>query len=226
MSVLDKIQETVVQKAIEEQFRFMTSADVIMKACGLHFETIRAIARKRGVEIEDASSRCIDEELLSLLADAHVRQMKSYYYSSKRHLSELSGEDLAVFFSFCDVFKRPNVRGTSISWNDIDTDAVRRQFIRKVHEQAEHRSVFSVFSGEGCLKELSDAIRLVKKEEPEEALRLFREDCIIKCIRKSLWLYLPKVKQVAYSTNINEAVRMVTLTARYYIFPKEDGHIA
>lgn len=73
---LDILHKNVFQKVFEEQLRFMTSADVIMKVCGLRLETICAIARKHGVDIDNVSSKCIDEELLSLLADAHVRQMK------------------------------------------------------------------------------------------------------------------------------------------------------
>ena len=50
--------------------RFTTSADVAMKACGLRIEAVRAVARETGIGIEDAESRCTDENLLSLLADA------------------------------------------------------------------------------------------------------------------------------------------------------------
>lgn len=226
MFELDILHKNVFQKVFEEQLKFMTSADVIMKACGLRQETICAIARKHGVEIDDVSSKCIDEELLSLLADAHVRQMKSYFHNAKHHLSELIGEELSTFLGFCDVFNRPYVSGVPMSWNDIDADAVREQFIRKVHELTGCRGIFGALICGDDLKGLWEAILAAKNKNGKEVLRLFLQDCIIECVTRSRWLYVPKVRTVSYSTCHNAAVRMVTLTARYYIFPEEDSHIA
>lgn len=44
---------------------FRTSAEAVMKVCGLHFEAIRAIAREQGIEIHRSDSYC--NERLSLL---------------------------------------------------------------------------------------------------------------------------------------------------------------
>ena len=60
---------------IQNHRDFTTSADVVMKASGLRLEAIRAIAREKGVEIEDTACRCIDEELLADFAEAHVRRL-------------------------------------------------------------------------------------------------------------------------------------------------------
>lgn len=111
-----------------------TTPEIVMKASGLHYEAIRAIARENGVLVKSERSRCIDENLLSLLADAHVRQLKSFFNKSNRHISELSGAEFVTFMDFCETFKKHHANTSSLTWNDIDVDSIREEFINEVHE--------------------------------------------------------------------------------------------
>ena len=120
---------------------FMTSAKVVMDASGLRIEAIRSIAREQGIEIEDEQSRCIDENLLEELANAHVRRLKSYFNNTRRYISEVSGADLKTFVEFCKTFKKHQIDFPSAqTWNDIDTDAIREQFLKKVHSSTPTRT--------------------------------------------------------------------------------------
>lgn len=145
------IADTINFPDIEEDsfdWEFATSADVVMKASGLRLEAIRVIAREQGVEIEDTACRCIDESLLAALADAHVRKMRAYFNNARRHVAELSGEELAPFVDFCKTFKnRQTTDFTVQTWEYIDTDAIREQFIEKVHELTLSPAYCKLFTG-------------------------------------------------------------------------------
>lgn len=126
---------------IEKQNRFMTSAQVVMDASGLRLEAIRSIAREQGIEIRDEQSRCIDENLLEELANAHVRRLKSYFNNTRRHISEISSADFKIFVSFCITFKKHCIYSKAVdSWDDIDTDSIREQFLKKVHDSTPEQS--------------------------------------------------------------------------------------
>ena len=142
-SLSDSTLKEHLEAIFESVSRFATSADVVIKASGLRIEAIRAIAREQGIEIENVESRCIDENLLSLLADAHVRRLKSYFNNSKRHIAELSGAELSTFVDFCKTFKKHLSNDhAALSWDDIDTNAIREQFIRKVKKLTPASSEF------------------------------------------------------------------------------------
>lgn len=111
-----------------------TTPAIVMRASGLKYEAIRAIAREYGVNIKSERSRCIDESLLSLLADAHIRRLKSYFNKSIRHLSKLSGAELSTFIDFCETFKKRQSNPSSLTWNDIDIESIREDFINEVHK--------------------------------------------------------------------------------------------
>jgi hypothetical protein len=130
-----------------------------MKASGLRIEAICAIAREQGVKIEDVQSRCIDENLLEELANAQVRRLKSYFNNTKRHISDLNGADIRAFVDFCTTFKKRHINQATGTWEDIDTDAIRQQFLKKVHNSTPtlrnrelHRS-FAISILEQLLKE-------------------------------------------------------------------------
>lgn len=52
MNKIVHLSNTIEQLLLDVS-KFTTSADVVMKASGLRFEAVRAIAREQGVEIED-----------------------------------------------------------------------------------------------------------------------------------------------------------------------------
>ena len=205
--------------------RFTTSADVVMKASGLRIEAIRAIAREQGIEIEDTESRCIDENLLSLLADAHVRQLKSYFNKTNRHISELTGAELSMFIDFCETFKKCQTNKSALSWDNIDADAIREQFIKKVHTLTPSRESPLLFSGCIPLEIITESHSL----EPFDLDTLLSErqkDNVISRLRNNRWLYMRCKESHVIHNDKRKQVRRVTQSSRYYIFPDEDYHIA
>ena len=201
---------------------FATSADVVMEASGLRIEAIRVIAREQGVEIEDTACRCIDENLLAALADAHVRKLKAYFNNAKRHIAELSGEELATFLDFWETFKsRQSTNSTAKAWSDIDTDAIREQFIQKVHEltPSAWSDLFAGCGGIEILDSLSfkscDSLAKIKyKQRCEVVERVLRRDLFYAKLSK---VELPHIK-------VRPFIKRVTLSARFYIFTSDDDN--
>lgn len=218
------VDATTFSKITENFFKatFATSADVVMKASGLRLEAIRVIAREQGVDIEDTACRCIDESLLAELADAHVRRMRAYFNNARRHLAELNGDDLAVFIDFCKTFKnRQSSDSTAKAWSDIDTDAIREQFIQRVHELTPKPCLEFLASHSFVLEEITSSLSL----EPYEHLDTFvykqRCEAIEKILNSHLFYEKPlKVSQPCI--DIRSVVWRVTLSARYHLFTSED----
>lgn len=207
---------------------FTTSADVVMKASGLRLEAIRVIAREQGVEIEDTACRCIDESLLAALADAHVRRMRAYFNNARRHADQLSGDELATFIDFCQTFKNRQSSDTAAqSWSDIDTDAIREQFIQKVHELTPpptlrpftvsstilFEEIFSSLSFE--FRECLDTWELDTYEYKQ------RCEVVEKLLHSHLYYEKPSKTQLP-CTDIQSVVWRITLPARYHFHISED----
>ena len=208
---------------------FTTSADVVMKASGLRLEAIRVIAREQGVEIEDTSCRCIDESLLDALADAHVRKMRAYFNNAQRHIAELAGDELATFINFCQTFNnRQSSDSAAQTWSDIDTDAIREQFIQKVHEQtpsAYRRFTLGGFALEKILSSLSlescGNLSFELNDNPDTLEYKQRCEAIEKVLNSHLFYEKPSGTQKP-CIDIRSVVKRVTLSARYHLFSSED----
>ena len=225
LPIMDRASEFSAIQAKMFEAIFGTSVDVVIKASGLRLEAIRAIAREQGVEIEDTACRCIDESLLAALADAHVRKMRAYFNNARRHIAELKGEELATYMDFCKTFKnRQSSDSAAQTWRDIDTDAIREQFIQKVHELTPIPS-FDLFAGCGC-----DFEKIVPSLNSETCDNLdtfvYKQRC--KAVERVLHSHLYHEKP--YKTeqpcvDIRRVVRRVTLSARYHIhISEEDDH--
>ncbi len=204
---------------------FTTSADVVMKASGLRLEAIRTIAREKGVEIEDTTRRCIDENLLASLADAHVRRLKAYFHKAKRHIAELTGDELATFVEFCKTFQyRQSSDENSLSWSDINTTAIREQFIEKVHQgtsEAKYYSLFADIFNKTCIyshRTKSIDICPLSEHWPQE-------DILDKVIQSCLYNEKPR-QTVNFILDLRSEARRTTLSARYHFFvsEKDDDH--
>ena len=207
---------------IQNHRDFTTSADVVMKASGLRLEAIRAIAREKGVEIEDTACRCIDEELLADFAEAHVRRLRAYFHNAQRHLAELTGDELATFVKFCNTFKkRHSSDSKSLLWSDIDTETIREQFIQKVHKLSplplldavlgnfvESKAIFKLCSVN------TDISNVIDGQQP-------KEDILDKITQSYLYYVKPCNEQILYVDHRTE-VKKTTLSARYHIFVSED----
>ena len=222
LDILDKVLESSI---IDEGFfktGFTTSADVVMKASGLRFEAIRVIASEQGVEIEDTACRCIDESLLAALADAHVRKMRAYFNNARRHIAELSGDELATFIDFCQTFKkRQSSDSAAQAWSDIDTDAICEQFIKRVHELTPMLccKVFAgcSFSFEEIRTSLSSELyRNLNGYEYKQRCKVMEKvfDSHLFCGRST------KTQQPCI--DIRSSVRRVTMPARYHLFTTDD----
>lgn len=201
---------------------FATSADVVMKASGLRLEAIRVIAREQGVEIEDTACRCIDESLLAALADAHVRRMRAYFNNARRHIAEFNGDDLAVFIDFCKTFKnRQSSDSAAQSWSDIDTDAIREQFIQRVHELTPKPCLEFLAGHSFVLEEIVSSLSFESYEHLDTFVYKQRCETIEKILNSHLFYEKPlKVSQPCI--DIRSVVWRVTLSARYHLFISDD----
>lgn len=201
---------------------FATSAEVVMKASGLRLEAIRVIAREQGVEIEDTACRCIDESLLAELADAHVRRMRAYFNNARRHLAELNGDDLAVFIDFCKTFKnRQSSDSTAQAWSDIDTDAIREQFIQRVHELTPKPCLEFLASHSFVFEEIDSSLSFESYEHLDTFVYKQRCETVEKILNSHLFYEKPLKVSQPY-IDIRSIVRRVTLPARYHLFTSED----
>jgi len=223
--ILD-IQERVLSNAEIDcslfKTRFTTSADVVMKASGLRLEAIRVIAREQGVVIEDTACRCIDESLLAVLADAHVRKMRAYFYNARRHLAELAGDELATYVDFCKTFKRrQSSENAASSWTDIDADAIRKQFLQKVKELTP--SVFDLFAGIGnmVVEEITSSPSYKLRDDLDTYEYKQRSDVVDRILHSCLFYEKP-VTICIVCIDIRSVVRRVTLSARYHLYISED----
>lgn len=201
---------------------FTTSADVVMKASGLRLEAIRVIAREQGIEIEDTACRCIDENLLAALADAHVRRMRAYFNNARRHIAELNGDDLAVFIDFCKTFKnRQSSDSAAQSWSDIDTDAIREQFIQRVHELTPKPCLEFLASHSFVFEEIDSSLSFESYEHLDTFVYKQRCETIEKILNSHLFYEKPlKVSQPCI--DIRSVIWRVTVSARYHLFTSED----
>ena len=208
---------------------FTTSADVVMKASGLRLEAIRVIAREQGVEIEDTACRSIDESLLAALADAHVRKMRAYFNNARRHADQLSGDELATFIDFCQTFRnRQSSDNAAQSWSDIDTDAIREQFIEKVYELTPSTTTYCKHFADGSfsLEKILSSLSFERREyldTYELDTYEYKQRCeVVEKVLNSHLYYEKPSKTQPPCVDIRSVVWRVTLPARYHIFTSDD----
>lgn len=229
LDILDGVLESCEMNWDLFETGFTTSADVVMEASGLRLEAIRVIAREQGVEIEDTACRCIDEDLLAALADAHVRKMRTYFNNARRHADQLSGDELTTFIVFCKTFKnRQSSETAAQTWSDIDTDAIREQFIQKVHELTPSTTtcckLFSCihFSLEKVISSLSFGY-YEYLDTCEFNTYEYKQRCeVVEIVLNSHLYYEKPSKTKRPCVDIRSVVWRVTLPARYHIFTSDD----
>lgn len=223
LDILEKVLGNVEIKDDVFKMRFTTSADVVMKASGLRLEAIRVIAQEQGVEIEDTACRCIDESLLAAFADAHIRKVRAYFNNARRHISDLAGDELTTFIDFCKTFnKRHSTDITVLSWKDIDADAIREQFLERVHQLTPSAVIYDLFAGCGGLREgINSFLSFNHNGNLDFGEYLHRSDVIERILNSHLFYERP-AKSHNICIDIRSVVRRVTLSARYHIFTSED----
>lgn len=205
--------------------KFLTSADIVIEASGLRFEAIRAIAREKGVEIYNPACRCIDEDLLADLADAHIRRMKAYFHNASRHLGELCGEEISTFISFCQTFKNRHFSNNDTpTWKDIDSEAIREHFIHKVQEltsfnRAGSSSILKIISSESLYHRCKD-----KQQHKSDEQTYKQRSVVTERIISSHLFFEKPLKKRKLLINIRATIESVTLSARYHLFSSDDDH--
>ncbi len=225
LDILEKVLGNVEIKDDVFKMRFTTSADVVMKASGLRLEAIRVIAREQGVEIEDTACRCIGESLLAAFADAHIRKIRAYFNNARRHISDLAGDELATFIDFCKTFnKRHSTDITVLSWKDIDADAIREQFIERVHQLTPSSNILDLFAGCGSLhlQESTHSSLSFNSSGNLGSIEYQHRNDVIDRILHSHLFYERPTNSHNICLDIRSVVRRVTLSARYHIFTSED----
>ena len=223
LDILDNVLESCEMDWDLIETRFTTSADVVMKASGLRLEAIRVIAREQGVEIEDTSCRCIDESLLDALAEAHIRKFRAYFNNAKRHIAMLDGDELATFINFCKTFSnRQSSDSTVQTWSDIDTDAIREQFIQKVHELTPSPAYCRLFAGGSFFVErIMSSLSSETRDNLDSFVYKQRCEAVERILNSHLFYEKPS-KTEQPCIDIRSVVRRVTMPARYHIHISED----
>ena len=229
LDILDDVFECSQMAENYLKATFTTSADVVMEASGLRLEAIRVIAREQSVEIEDTACRCIDESLLAALADAHVRKMRAYFNNARRHADQLSGDELATFIDFCQTFRNRQSSDTAAqSWSDIDTDAIREQFIEKVHELTPPTTTCcKLFScSHFSLEKIISSLSFENREylyTSELYTYEYKQRCeVVEQVLNSHLYYEKPSKTQRPCVDIRSVIWRVTLPARYHIFTSDD----
>ena len=160
------------------------------------------------------------------MADAHVRKMRAYFNNARRHADQLSGDELATFIDFCQTFKNRQISDTAAqSWSDIDTDAIREQFIERVHKLTPSvckRFTLSGFSLEKIISSLSFERREYLDTSELDTYE-YKQRCeIVEKVLQSHLYYEKPSKTQQPSVDIRSVVWRVTLPARYHIFTSDD----
>lgn len=129
---------------------YITKMEVIREIMGVPAVAIQSLANSAGVEPDEKGRLRLNESNLSYFADAYVRKMKSYFHRAKREMNQLGPDEILTFNQFCTTFKNPDSLSTrNLSWEDIDVNAIRKQFIKQVKAKSSQRkSVLDLFSGE------------------------------------------------------------------------------
>lgn len=223
LDILDDVFECSQMAENYLKATFTTSADVVMEASGLRLEAIRVIAREQGVEIEDTACRCIDESLLAALADAHVRKMRAYFNNARRRIATLDGDELATFITFCQTFSNHQSSDSAAQiWSDIDTDAIREQFIQKVHEQTPSPAYCRLFEGGFfCLEKIVSSLSFEKCNHLDAFEYKQRIEAVERVLHSHLYYEKPS-KTEQPCVDVRSVVRRFTLPARYHIHISED----
>lgn len=109
---------------------FVTSLDIIQEVMNVPMNALASLLKANGYHSnEDTSSFCIDERQLDVFANAYVRKMRSYFFSSLHNISKLDFRELKDYIDFVESFKKKGVvKGASYRWSDIDEELIKETF--------------------------------------------------------------------------------------------------
>ena len=204
--------------SVMEEERFMTSLDVIREVMNVPQCALNSILRANGyVEVEPGRI-CIDEEMLSVFADAYIRKMKNYFLSSVRNIENLSYQEFTDLNEFYNTFKKQDVKFVRrAEWSQIDTELIRDAFMDKIKELTPRKkSCFEWF-----WEQISERFESSTVYHDYERCLYVSYSCTEdRVTHNRFYLVRQKVKKV-FNCSVN-IVRQFFVAARYHIFVADD----
>lgn len=210
-----------------EEERFMTSLNIIREVMNVPLCAIGSILRSNGYDEVDPDCICIDEEMLSVFADAYIRKMKNYFLSSVRNIDNLSTEEFTDLDEFCNTFKKQEVKSIRKSkWSQIDTELIRDVFMDKIKELTPHKKSYLDYFQE--LEQYFETCEWqIVCDDPECSFNLYRihhsfkkKRLLTRLTHNRFYLVKQKVKSVNYCCA--SILRRLFVAARYHIFVSDD----
>ena len=207
--------------------RFVTSLNIIREVMNVPLCALESILRANSYSEVDPDRICIDEEMLSVFADAYIRKMKNYFLSSVRNIDNLSTEEFTDLNEFCNTFKKQEVKSIcKAKWSQIDTELIRDVFMDKVKELTPHKKTY--FDNYQELVQYFETCEWqIVCDEPEFSLNLYRihhsfkkKRLLTRLTHNRFYLVKQKVKRV--NTCCASILRRLFVAARYHIFVADD----
>lgn len=212
---------------------FKTSLDIIQEVMNVPMCALTSLLRANGYDdVDDTTSLCIDEKGLDIFAEAYIRKIRSYFFSSLRNISRLAQNELNSFNQFIESFKKTDLQGASLKWSDIDTEHLRGTFIDKVKRKTSPQSTCSsyldLFTRVVVRKQRKDNRPLsyidysascftVSYESIIQELSIQRTDELLDNIVHSYY-YVAKSTYSIPQWHIDFQIRNIYISARYHIY--------
>lgn len=212
---------------------FKTSLDIIQEVMNVPMCALTSLLRANGYDdVDDTTSLCIDEKGLDIFAEAYIRKIQSYFFSSLRNISRLAQNELNSFNQFIESFKKTDLQGASLKWSDIDTEHLRGTFIDKVKRKTSPQSTCSsyldLFTRVVVRKQRKDNRPLsyidysascftVSYESIIQELSIQRTDELLDNIVHSYY-YVAKSTYSTPQWHIDFQIRNIYISARYHIY--------
>ena len=206
--------------------RFSTSLEVVQRVMGVPMIAVQNIARNIGVNDNIKGSACIDENALVYFADAYARKMKAYFNRTRCAVNRLSPDEQRAFFQFCDEFKKTHVLCTKLlTWNDIDEEAIREQFIYEVKKQTTNievqpASIFKYIASDISVYCLEPLEHIAWEHEIKE-----KRAMVMRKVMRS-YLYNAKISKPKSKQFGDDALRLLFVTAHYHVYISSDDDVS
>lgn len=211
---------------------FKTSLDIIQEVMNVPMCALTSLLRANGYDdIDDTTSLCIDEKGLEIFAEAYIRKIRSYFFSSLRNISRLTQNELSNFNQFVESFKKIDLQGESLKWSDIDIEHLRETFIDKVKRKTSPQSTCSSYLDLLCsccsekakkdnyssYIDYSTSCLTVSYESIIQELSIQRTDELLDNIVHSYY-YVAKSTYSKRQWHIDFQIRNIYISARYHIY--------
>lgn len=133
----------------DENGTFMTSLEIVQEVMNVPMCALTSLLKANGYkENEELSSFCIDEKRLDIFADAYVRKMRAYFFSSQHNIGKLDFKELKDYIDFVESFKKKGVvKSSSYHWSDIDEDRIKvffKDIVKKKTPAKAHSLYFDI----------------------------------------------------------------------------------